>query len=119
MRPISFALLGLALLLQLILPCLAIQKSLAGKVDWHKPMIGIARKDVPINYGSIDAPGGGKKDVAVVVTEKNVIAALDVEDGGIVWRLKYEVEDVLISYEVDGNGKRFSEHHIWIKLKRV
>lgn len=44
--------------------------------------------------------------MVLVVTEKNVIAALDVDGGGeIVWRLKYDEEDMIVGYKVDGDGK--------------
>lgn len=70
---------------QFAFQALAIQKSLAGVVDWHKRLIGIPREDLAPSFHRIPAINGSNvdQDVIVAVTDHNVLAVLDPADGNI------------------------------------
>lgn len=70
---------------QFAFQALAIQKSLAGVVDWHKRLIGIPRGDLAPSFHRIPAINGSNvdQDVIVTVTDHNVLAVLDPVDGNI------------------------------------
>lgn len=56
----------------------AVQQSLAGVIDWHKPLIGIPRQDLtPLVWKE------GGKEKWVVGTRSNVLAVLDGREGEI------------------------------------
>lgn len=63
----------------------AIQKSLAGVVDWHKALIGVPRADLSPSFQRIPALNGTgvDQDVLVTVTDHNVLAVLNPVDGDI------------------------------------
>jgi hypothetical protein len=92
----------------LLLSCLllltyvhAVQRSLAGKIDWHKSLIGVPRHD--LETGFVKLPQG--RDGVVMVTERNVLAVLGAKDGEVVWRQVLEAEDVVVSYGVADDGE--------------
>ena len=91
----------LLLVTYLVSPVHAVQKSLAGKIDWHKSLIGVPRQDLTPAFISL-LEG---KDGLVLVTERNVLAVLDAEDGQVVWRQMLEPEDVVVSYEISADGQ--------------
>jgi hypothetical protein len=63
----------------------AIQKSLAGVVDWHTALIGVPRADLSPSFQRIPALNGSgvDQDVLVTVTDHNVLAVLNPADGNI------------------------------------
>lgn len=63
----------------------AIQKSLAGVVDWHKALIGVPRLDLEPSFQRIPALNGSDatQDVIVTATDHNILAVLDPADGSI------------------------------------
>lgn len=63
----------------------AIQKSLAGVVDWHTALIGVPRADLSPSFQRIPAINGSgvDQDVLVIVTDHNVLALLNPVDGSI------------------------------------
>jgi hypothetical protein len=62
----------------LVAPAIAVQRSLAGVIDWHKPLIGVPRPDMqPV---LVDTPNGS---AVYVATQSNVLALLDGESGNI------------------------------------
>ena len=63
----------------LLTPAFAVQRSLAGVIDWHKPLIGIARPDLEPVMSK--GPSGGSE--VWVATRSNVLAVLDGETGNI------------------------------------
>ncbi|KAJ9103363.1 hypothetical protein QFC19_004462 [Naganishia cerealis] len=87
---------------QLAFQAFAIQKSLAGVVDWHKRLIGVPREDLAPSFHRIPAINGTKtdQDVIVTVTDHNLLAVLDPVDGNIIWRQKFESEDAVIDLAV-------------------
>lgn len=78
-------------------PAQAITKSLAGVIDWHKPLIGIPRPDIPPAFHRIS----NNQETILTVTDSNVFASLNIGDGSIRWRQKFEVDDVIHSYKAD------------------
>ncbi|KAJ9115119.1 hypothetical protein QFC22_005449 [Naganishia vaughanmartiniae] len=110
----------------------AIQKSLAGVVDWHKPLIGIPREDLAPSFHRIPAINGSNvdQDVIITVTDHNVLAVLDLVDGNIIWRQMLESEDIVVdfavSYDISGASqdtiRAFSSqtgHLLWETLPSV
>lgn len=91
----------LVLLTYLTSPVHAVQKSLAGKIDWHKSLIGVPRQDFEPAFVKVS----GDKDGVVFVTERNVLAVLDAKNGEVVWRQMLQPEDMVLSYQVDADGK--------------
>ncbi|KAJ9104572.1 hypothetical protein QFC21_002070 [Naganishia friedmannii] len=91
-------------LVNLTLPALAIQKSLAGVVDWHTQLIGIPRHDLAPGFHRVPAVVNGsvgtEQDVVVVLTDHNVLAVLDPADGGIIWRQRLESEEIVVDLAV-------------------
>lgn len=101
----------------------AIQKSLAGVVDWHKALIGVPRLDLEPSFQRIPALNGSDatQDVIVTATDHNILAVLDPADGNIgkcsvttectasdrpiVWRQKLEPEDALVDLQVAHDGQ--------------
>jgi hypothetical protein len=81
-------------------PVQAVQQTLVGKIDWHKPHIGIPRYDLDSTI--VLLPGG--KEGFLTVTETNVVAVLNVDDGEIVWRQMLEPEDRIIGFQVTDDG---------------
>lgn len=95
---------AVALIAHAATPVHAVQRSLAGKIDWHKSLIGIPRQEFPPTFTkSITHTDSSKeeKDVLVTITEKNVLAALKAEDGEVIWRQPLDPEDVILGYQKD------------------
>jgi hypothetical protein len=80
-----FALFTIVIWLSQLYQATAIQKSLAGVVDWHKALIGVPRLDLEPSFQRIPALNGSDvlQDVVVTVTDHNVLAVLDPADGNI------------------------------------
>jgi len=96
---------ALSLLLLVALACIlspvqAVQQTLAGKIDWHKPHIGIPRHDLDSTFVTLPKGNEGY----VTVTERNVVALLNPDDGEIVWRQMLEPEDRVVEFQVAGDG---------------
>ncbi|WVQ97485.1 hypothetical protein IAU59_004599 [Kwoniella sp. CBS 9459] len=85
----------------------ALQADLAGIVDWHKPLIGtpLLEPTPPLivhtglrpradKAGSVNTSTSG----VLMMTRKNVLALLDMNDGGIVWRQQLEDDDPVVSF---------------------
>ncbi len=80
----SFPLLPLLLIFSLFFTTtLAIQKSLAGVIDWHTKLLGIPRMDLPPTFHNVSFGAAGEKEVVVSVTNQGVLGMLDAEDGSI------------------------------------
>lgn len=80
-----FAIFTIVIWLSQLYQATAIQKSLAGVVDWHKALIGVPREDLAPSFQRIPALNGSDatQDVVVTVTDHNVLAVLDPTDGNI------------------------------------
>lgn len=80
-----FALFTAIIWLSQLYQATAIQKSLAGVVDWHKALIGVPRLDLEPSFQRIPALNGldAVQDVVVTVTDHNILAVLDPADGNI------------------------------------
>jgi hypothetical protein len=95
---------AIAFFTQAATPVHAVQRSLAGKIDWHKSLIGIPRQEFPPTFTkSITHTGSSKeeKDVLIAITEKNVLAVLEAKDGEVIWRQSLDPEDVILGYQKD------------------
>lgn len=90
-------LLTLALLIT-IRPALALTKSLAGVIDWHKPLIGVPR-EAPRFFDLSKSQG----EHVLAVSERNVVASLEPSDGSIRWRHQLGAEDRIDYLQVDGD----------------
>ncbi|WVQ76617.1 hypothetical protein IAR50_006290 [Cryptococcus sp. DSM 104548] len=88
-----------ALIFLFALPtALALQDNLAGVVDWHKPYIGqpLLNPTPPLYIERNGLPGGR----IVLATNKNVLAAINAQNGDIAWRQKLEDNDPVVSFHV-------------------
>lgn len=105
---------SLVILLACLLPASALQQDLAGKVDWHKALIG-----TPRIYPSIAAPRIDSNDLVVAITEKNVFAGVSLSTGEIgefggkayltvAWRHQFDESDPLGSFYTRGDGECLS-----------
>ncbi|TFK18337.1 DUF1620-domain-containing protein [Coprinopsis marcescibilis] len=75
---------------------LALHETDVGVVDWYKPLIG-----VPMWDSTFTAPAFakiGNRDLIITATGSNVLAALSVEDGSVVWRYVFEREEKIMGY---------------------
>jgi ER membrane protein complex subunit 1 len=71
-------------LLLVTLPCLALHGSDAGKIDWHKELIGLPRIDAVAVAPRFEQAAGRKPSSFIVtVSRSNVIAAVNAVDGMI------------------------------------
>lgn len=71
-------------LLLTIIPCFALHESDAGKVDWHKPLIGIPRTESLAVAPKFQLVAGkNKRSVVITVSKSNVLAAINAPDGEI------------------------------------
>ena len=80
-----FPIFAIVLWLSQLYQATAIQKSLAGVVDWHTALIGVPRADLSPSFQRIPAVNGSglDQDVLVTVTDHNVLAMLSPVDGNI------------------------------------
>lgn len=80
-----FPIFAIVLWLSQLYQATAIQKSLAGIVDWHTALIGVPRADLSPSFQRIPAVNGSglDQDVLVTVTDHNVLAMLSPTDGNI------------------------------------
>ncbi|ORY24884.1 putative endoplasmic reticulum protein [Naematelia encephala] len=88
----------LGLLLPIILAqvAVALQANLAGIVDWHKPLIGppLLEPTPPVLVETSNGPR------IVAITRKNVVAALNADNGDITWRHLLEDDDPVVSFHI-------------------
>ncbi|KAF8872794.1 hypothetical protein CPB84DRAFT_1854287 [Gymnopilus junonius] len=83
-------------LISLCIGTWAIHESDVGVVDWHKHLVG-----VPLYGSTSTAPTFnfiGNRSLIFFGTSSNVIAALDPEDGSVVWRYIFGPEDPVTGY---------------------
>lgn len=85
----------LGLLLLTFQPAFALTRSLAGVIDWHKPLIGVPRYDHAPKFHELLQ--GGTEHI-LTVTERNVVASLEPTDGSIRWRHQFNVDNDRILY---------------------
>ncbi|KAF9473948.1 DUF1620-domain-containing protein [Pholiota conissans] len=74
----------------------ALHESDVGVVDWHKHLVG-----VPLSGLVSAAPSfhrSGDKSLILTATANNVLAALEPEDGSVLWRYIFDPEDRIIGY---------------------
>lgn len=123
-----FPIFAIVLWLSQLYQATAIQKSLAGVVDWHTPLIGVPRADLSPSFQRIPAVNGSgvDQDVLVTVTDHNVLAMLSSVDGNIsksqvsvislsateglrpfliVWRQQFETQDAITDVKVAYDGQ--------------
>ncbi|KAF8508073.1 DUF1620-domain-containing protein [Gautieria morchelliformis] len=86
-------------LLLVTLPCLALHESDAGKIDWHKELIGLPRIDTVAVAPRFEQAAGRKPSSFIVtVSRSNVIAAINAVDGTIAWRHVLDMLDLVGVY---------------------
>ncbi|OCF34020.1 hypothetical protein I316_04366 [Kwoniella heveanensis BCC8398] len=81
----------------------ALQADLAGIVDWHKPLIGapLLQPTPPVIVQTAPSNGDVNSSSGILtLTRKNVVALLDLADGGIVWRQQLEEDDPVVSFHL-------------------
>ncbi|WVR04286.1 hypothetical protein IAU60_001286 [Kwoniella sp. DSM 27419] len=97
----AFSLTRLAvLLLAFVSSVLALQAELAGIVDWHRPFIGEPLLE-PTPPLILPTSNGSR---VLSLTKRNLIAALDLEGGDIVWRQQLEETDPVVSFHVQDDN---------------
>ncbi|KAJ7066771.1 DUF1620-domain-containing protein [Mycena belliarum] len=79
---------------------LAIHESDVGVIDWHKRLIGVPLASPIIRHTE---KNGTTQSVLVVPTASNVLAALNIADGSVVWRYLFDAADDMASLHVDGD----------------
>ncbi|KAF8153864.1 hypothetical protein B0H34DRAFT_661928 [Crassisporium funariophilum] len=87
---------NLGLLLSLCVTTLALHESDVGIVDWNKHLVG-----VPLFGSPSTAPAFhlvGNKSIILTATGNNVLAALEPEDGSVLWRYIFDPEDRIAGY---------------------
>ncbi|KAF8809912.1 DUF1620-domain-containing protein [Phlegmacium glaucopus] len=87
---------NLVLLLTLAVTTWALHESDVGIVDWNKKLIG-----VPLSGSVTTAPAFhhvGNKTIILTATGNNVLAALEPENGSVLWRYLFDPEDRIASY---------------------
>ncbi|KAF9241301.1 hypothetical protein BU15DRAFT_87236 [Melanogaster broomeanus] len=72
----------------------ALHESEVGIVDWHTKLIG-----VPLYHSQLTAPVF-HDDLVLTATSNNMLAALNVTDGSIVWRSIYDFGDPILGFRV-------------------
>ncbi|WVN88836.1 uncharacterized protein L203_104050 [Cryptococcus depauperatus CBS 7841] len=88
-------------LLSALIPAVfALQKELAGIVDWHKPLVGepILEPTPPLFVED-----SGRRRL-VQITKKNILAVLNADTGELVWRQKLEAVDPVVSFHVQNDS---------------
>ncbi|KAF9040068.1 hypothetical protein BJ165DRAFT_1407202 [Panaeolus papilionaceus] len=96
----------LLFLVSLATTVLSIHEADVGVVDWHKHLIGVPLITAPVTVPSfhslptdnINANGTGSDSIILTATGSNVFAALNVDDGSVLWRYIYEPEDGILGY---------------------
>ncbi|CAA7264034.1 unnamed protein product [Cyclocybe aegerita] len=74
----------------------ALHEADVGVVDWHKKLIG-----VPLSGSIATSPSfhrEGDKAIILTATANNVLAALEPEDGSVLWRYIFDPEDRIAGY---------------------
>ncbi|ODN75169.1 hypothetical protein, variant 3 [Cryptococcus amylolentus CBS 6039] len=96
--PLISCLLTAFLFLAALPATLALQDNLAGIVDWHKPYIGqpLLTPTPPLYIERTNFSGGR----VALITNNNVLAAINAENGDIAWRQKLEDNDPVVSFHV-------------------
>ena len=75
---------ALTRLLLVALPCFALHESDAGKIDWHKEIVGLPRIETLAVAPKFEQAAGRKPSSFIVtVTKSNVLAAINAVDGNI------------------------------------
>ncbi|KAF4611826.1 hypothetical protein D9613_004025 [Agrocybe pediades] len=74
----------------------ALHESDVGVVDWHKHMVGIPLSGSISTSPSFHLVNG--KNIILTATTNNVLAALEPEDGSIIWRYIFDPEDRIAGY---------------------
>ncbi|KAH7882607.1 hypothetical protein F5I97DRAFT_2067794 [Phlebopus sp. FC_14] len=82
------------LLASLCLVASALHESEVGIVDWHTKLIGVPLLDSAHTQPTIH------DDLVLTATSNNVLAALNVTDGSIVWRSIHQEEDNIFGFKV-------------------
>lgn len=71
-------------LLLITLPCFALHESDAGKIDWHKELVGIPRIETSAVAPKFEqAAGRAPSSFIVTVSRSNVLAAISAVDGKV------------------------------------
>lgn len=74
----------LAWFLLLALPCFALHETDAGKIDWHKELIGVPRIESAAVAPRFErTPGRNQRSFVVTLSKSNVLAAVNAVGGGI------------------------------------
>ncbi|KAF5367352.1 hypothetical protein D9615_010290 [Tricholomella constricta] len=105
-----------ALLLLVAPPSSALHESDVGVVDWHKLLVGVPLVGAPVTapaFHTLDrdartdrtdaVANAGSESVIFTATGNNVLAALNSEDGAVVWRHIYEADDRIAGYYTHSN----------------
>ncbi|KDR78137.1 hypothetical protein GALMADRAFT_94668 [Galerina marginata CBS 339.88] len=74
----------------------ALHESDVGVVDWHKHLVG-----VPLSGSISTAPSfhlADNRTIILTATGNNVLAALEPEDGSVLWRYIFDPEDSIAGY---------------------
>ncbi|KAJ7173455.1 DUF1620-domain-containing protein [Mycena filopes] len=79
---------------------LAIHESDVGVIDWHKKLIGVPLAPPVVHYTVTNTTA---QSVLLVPTSSNVLAALNITDGSVVWRYVFDASDGIASFHVDGD----------------
>ncbi|PVG00098.1 DUF1620-domain-containing protein [Serendipita vermifera] len=101
----------LAAFLTLFIPSTtnALYASQVGQIDWHETYIGIPSthsSELTPRFHKVGGYSGGPPAQALYLasTQKNVLAALNPSEGNIVWRHKYNDDDVLVAFKANMDG---------------
>jgi ER membrane protein complex subunit 1 len=71
-------------LLLVTLPCFALHQSDAGKIDWHKELVGLPRIETVAVVPRFEQPAGKKPSSFIItVSKSNVLAAINAVDGNV------------------------------------
>lgn len=71
-------------LLLVALPCFALHRSDAGKIDWHKELVGLPRiESLAVAPRFEQAAGRKPSSFIVTVSKSNTLAAINAVDGKI------------------------------------
>ncbi|KAN0080356.1 Protein of unknown function (DUF1620) domain containing protein [Tylopilus felleus] len=72
----------------------AIHESEVGIVDWHTKLVGVPLYTSPLTKPVFH------NDTVLTATSNNVLAALNVTDGSIVWRSIHDTRDAIMGFKV-------------------
>ncbi|KAF8512945.1 DUF1620-domain-containing protein [Hysterangium stoloniferum] len=85
-----------------VLPCLALYQTDAGKIDWHKELVGIPRTETPSVAPRIQlAAGADRRSFIISVSKSNVLSATTAVNGSIAWRYVLDPVDVIGVYQTN------------------